>query len=301
MSFAIAAYVLYGMCTTVGQLAGGSEFGPPAVRAARIRVLGLRNPDLALDAGNNITFGLLENGCPVNPALQMAGDQGQASAVYLPPNAVANGYFLEISDGPDAADPVRWVVEVSGSGPSQSTADGGDQWRAVGASGWYGPYPVGELFPQIAYPTPAQRGERVVVDCRPSWQWLLAEVATSAVSAAGFLLYGVCGALQRERAAVASVFFLFALSAVLRIMAAAGSFAVADWRSATQWWAEALPDTLLTLSIAFFQRKIVFSAILFGLLKVLSSVMTRVCFRSFSISCFCIDPPKQDVFMSDAL
>ena len=172
MSFAIAAYVLYGMCTTVGQLAGGSEFGPPAVRAARIRVLGLRNPDLALDAGNNITFGLLENGCPVNPALQMAGDQGQASAVYLPPNAVANGYFLEISDGPDAADPVRWVVEVSGSGPSQSTADGGDQWRAVGASGWYGPYPVGELFPQIAYPTPAQRGERVVVDCRPSWQWI---------------------------------------------------------------------------------------------------------------------------------
>ena len=252
-----------------------------------MRVLGLRNPALPLDACNNFSFGLLENGCPLLSVERLAEDRPQVAEVLLSSDADTNGYFLKIPYGQADADPVRWIVEVSSAVFNQSAVpvedsySGDIMWRAVGASTWHGPYPVGELYPQLNYPTPTLRGEEIIVDCRPSWTWLLAEVATNAVSVIGYFAYSVFGSLHRERLAIISLFILYSFSAALHIIAGAGSWAAGDWRSAVQYLTEALPDVLLTLSVLCCQRKIIIASVFYGFIKSLIVV-------SFALNICCL-------------
>ena len=272
----MAVYFLSWLSVLGWQLAGDSAFGPPAVRMARLRVLGLRDPTLPLGAANNVTFGLLRSGCPASNAQRLACGGPQVQAVSLPADSAVNGYFLEVPDGPVQADPVRWIVEVSSAEPSSSSIQSeGYDWRAVGASGWYGPYPTSELFPQLGYPMPTQRGLRVVMDCQPSWTWAAAEATPLAILTAGFLLFAISGYLRWERTAEASISALFALNAILHIIAGAGAWAAGDWRSSVPWWMEALPEVLLTASIVFFQRRIVDTMTLFGVLKIVGKVCSH--------------------------
>ena len=254
------------------KLRNNSEFEP--ARMARIRVLGLRDHTLHLDDSNNVTFNLLYNGCPVgSPAHVLTRDGSRISTVSFSMPVRANGYFLEIGGGPVQSDPVRWIVEVSSTDPAKQNRDGAytldnQEWTTVGASAWQGPYPVGELFPHLEYPTPALRGQRITIDCRPTWTWLMAEVFTYSLLVLGWLFYGACGWLHQELAAVSCISCMCAFNAILHLIAGVGAWSELDWRSGTEWWMQAVPDTLLTVSIVFFQRRIIHALIITGGLKI---------------------------------
>jgi hypothetical protein len=114
--------------------------------------------DASSAAGRVAHFGLLYNGCPAGRATEVMFN-GTALASYYPP-VRANGYYFVTSDGPEAVDPVRWVVGVS----QIPGANASSPWILVGASGWWKAW--AGLFLQVAYPTPTERGAIVAVDGR---------------------------------------------------------------------------------------------------------------------------------------
>jgi hypothetical protein len=279
ISIAFGAMALYWLFFTLLQLADNSQYrlGPDA-QMARLRVLGLRDQTLPLHRCNNLTFGFLRDGCPehTRAGSLVRGDE-ECSFLLYPVPLGANGYYLNVSDGPAAADPLMWAVEVSGAAPDafdrrRSAGGGPGQWQMIGASAWHGPYPVGELFPNIEYLMPSRRGEEIFVDGRPSWPWLVAEVCIHAVIAAGWLAYAAFGWFQREWAAVGSMAGMFAALAVLHITAGAGACQASDWRSAAGWWMEAVPEVLLAACIVLSQWRVIKALILSGALKIVAMV-----------------------------
>ena len=110
-------------------------------------------------AGRVARFGLLWNGCAIGGGSGGTMINGTAAAVFNPP-ALANGYFFVTSDGPAAADPVKWTVWAS----EIAAVDASGPWKLVGASGWWKFW--SDRIPQVAYPTPMARGAVVAVDSR---------------------------------------------------------------------------------------------------------------------------------------
>ncbi len=132
---------------------------PKDVVAAEAALVAYALRDAASSAAGRVAhFGLLYNGCPAGRATEVMFN-GTALASYYPP-VRANGYYFVTSDGPEAMDPVRWVVGVS----QIPGANASSPWIMVGASGWWKAWTG--LYLQVAYPTPTERGAIVAVDGR---------------------------------------------------------------------------------------------------------------------------------------
>jgi len=151
------------------QFARSSGFARPAPRFVRMTVLGLRNDRLNVFGGNNFTFCVLNNGCPVSTAAAVkvvASGNGSYPAVIAFDGAMdINGYSIQVSAGAVEADPVRWVVEGS--------EDGRGAWTVMGASEWSRAGNDLEFFPSFAYDTPEKRPVEVVVDQQLSMAWIV--------------------------------------------------------------------------------------------------------------------------------
>ena len=124
---AFAAYFL--ACGAVGlrRLHAAGRFGAPL---ARLTVLATRAGGAAAPAARNVSrFGLLRDGCKLPPPPEGVLFAGASLIIRSDAAVEANGYFFATAAvGDGGGDPARWVVEVSG--------DGGESWRAVGASVW---------------------------------------------------------------------------------------------------------------------------------------------------------------------
>jgi hypothetical protein len=247
------------------QTIGKGEYGPPDVLVAQLRVLGLRDPNLQLLAGNNLTFGLMKNGCPIL-SLQAAFGRG---TLIVNTSTHFDGYYISISDGAAAADPVRWVVEVL-----STSSEGSGRWKAVGPFTWNP-----NSFEQVVYPTPLPRKKHLEMDLRPSWTWLLAEVGARAVSACGWLFYSLAGVLRWEKTAVMSVSGLYAVSAVILCFAAACLWEEGGWWSAAvaaeHWLMEAVIDIILAGVFCSFQQRLVVALIACAVLKIAAKVSSK--------------------------
>ncbi len=202
----------------------------PPPRAVRLSVLGLRNATVSPAAGNPLAFGLLRDGCVIPPA-SIASNGSSVTVVSLTalqPRPLANGYFISIAAGGQAAkDPVRWAVEAQ--------ADGSDGWLIVGASVQRGQGSLAAFFPHLAYPTPvAVPGSdvHVLVDGRPSWPWILAEVGTYSTAGCGLMVSVILAWIGQNCAVIWMVSSVFGSNAVLQLAAAAGSYAQREggWR-----------------------------------------------------------------------
>ncbi len=262
------------------QIGINSENGPPEICAVRLRVLVLRDPGLHLIEGNNLTFGLMKNGCPIHSLTPAFGSSNLPASLVLNTEEPMHfdGYFIEIPHGPTAADPVRWIVEVCRG--SKGIHDDGDgvgcsgQWKAVSASDWDAPTTMGQLFQKVDYPTSLRRGERMVLELRHPWTWVLAEVGGRSALAYGWLVYCLAGFLRREQAAVVSLSGLYALDAVMLSIAAGGSWEEGDWRSAVSWMIEAIVDIFMAVVFCSLRQRLIGVLICCGVLKLFG----KVCF-----------------------
>jgi hypothetical protein len=254
------------------QTIGTGEYGQPDVLIARFRVLGLRDSNLPLLAGNNVTFGLLKNGCPIRSSHHTTASGRNNLSVNN--STHFDGYFMEITDGTAAADPVRWVLEIQSTSSNLEGTSG--QWTAVGPSTW-----KANSFQSEVYPTPVPRRERLYIDLRPSWTWLLAEVGVRAISACGWLFYCFAGILRWDQAAVVSVSGLYAIDAVILCFSAACLWEEGHWWSADvaaeHWLMEAVIDIVLAVVFCSFQQLMVVVLICCSVLKIAAKVRGSLC------------------------
>ena len=169
-------------CSLVFQTAQRFE---PAPVAARLTVVGARDPQLLPTVQNLATFGLLMYGCRLEPG--MVDRHNVSITVTYPGPVVANGYFFELNSGPPSADPVQWVLETSTTGQS------GD-WELKGASGWRSDGGDFYFYPHLSFTLPEVRNASIAVDMTPSWNWALVWIVDNCVSAHGWLAFALTGA-----------------------------------------------------------------------------------------------------------
>jgi hypothetical protein len=157
----------------------------PAPLAVRFTVLGLRDQQRKPSTRNLMTVGLLLFGCKLPPG--KATWDNESATVLFPASMNANGYYIELNDGPPEEDPVQWMLETTSSGYN-------DGWALKGASGWRSDGGDFYFFPSLRYPELKERNGTIMVDMTPSWNWAFVWIVDNCISAVGWLSFAVIGA-----------------------------------------------------------------------------------------------------------
>ena len=240
----------------------------PTPSSVRLTILGLRDQSLPVPEGNAVVFGLLNDGCPLPPAVNLSNCTAVITVAAL--SAAANGYHLKIASSRQAEkDPVKWKVEVQGNGDSE--------WRVVGASVWRGYGALATFFPRLPYPTPKATGGEgvtVIVDSRPVWPWMLTEIANYAVAGIGWHLYAWSGVVGRQLAAVGILCCLFGFNTVFQMVATAGYLAAGDWRGGVESFIYGASVAVMALLLWYNEALVVIALLLFGGITFLAVVCT---------------------------
>jgi len=235
----------------------------------RFSILGLRNPEIPVSAGNPVLFGLLLNGCKIGQDNSTLN--GTAILSFVKP-VVANGYYLRIPEGSIFGDPVLWRVESFA-----------ESWTTIGASVWRGQGDQAIFYPHLAYPTPEQRNLQIKVDSRPSWQWFLSDVVICFTTSLGWLFFSISRHIKRQSAGVLIISALFGSNSLLQAAAAVGFGMAENWRECLHGWINSAPDALLAVSIWWNERHAVLSLLAYGVLKLVPLVIqTNILFMDRS-------------------
>ena len=263
----VSLYFLYWAYAGTLVVAAAGAFVPPP-RSVRLTILGLRDQSLPVPYGNPVVFGLLNDGCPLPPAVNVSNCTAVITVATL--SAAANGYYLKIASSLQAEkDPVKWKVEVQDNDDSE--------WRVVGASVWRGYGALATFYPLLSYPTPKAAGGEsvsVIVDSRPVWPWMLTDIANYAVAGIGWHLYAWSGLMGRQLAAVGILCCLFGCNTGLQIVATAGYFAAGDWRGGVESFIYAAPAAVMALLLWLNEALVVIALLLFGGIHFLALVCT---------------------------
>ena len=245
----------------------------------RLRILELR--DGGLPSGAQILeAGVLLDGCRrLNPARSTAntmslGIDGNITLGATP----ANGYFLVISCGDQAADPVRWVVEV--------TSDNGSSWLSVGASVWR-PSDDGSqiLFPWLRFNTltsmsncsqvSPQTGASILADARPSISWMLGSLGDKLGYAFFFFSFFLAGVLGHAGwmkglwIGVLSSDLCFTIADIITITLVEQWF----WRDAVIALLNAAGLIPLIIGSAFYEKYLISMLLAFGVYMIIVNVL----------------------------
>jgi hypothetical protein len=265
IAFVVSLYFLYWAYAGASVVANSGSFLPPP-NSVKLTLLSLRDDTVPTPAGNPVAFGLLRDGCPLPPAVNVSNGTAVVTFAALPSGS--NGYFLKIAaNGPAEKDPVSWKVEAQ--------ANGDNEWRMVGASVSRGHGALAAHYPRLSYPTPrAEGGEsvKVVVDCRPVWPWMLTEVANYAVAGIGWHSYAWSGLMGRQLAAVGILCCLFGSNTVLQFVAAAGYFATDNWRGGVEALIYGASVAVMASLLWLNEALVVIALILFGAIAFLALV-----------------------------
>ncbi len=269
---AISLYFLYWTYASLLEAAAAGVFQPQPL-AIRLMIVGLRDTAVPPTVCNPVLFGLLRDGCNTSA---VANTSNGSAVVVLPTNvrdSRVNGYYLKISaGGPAARDPVQWIVEA------QAAEDG--IWLPVGASVSRGQGAFATFFPSLQYPTPVSAKNQsvlVIVDRRPSWQWLLTDVGTYAIAGLGWLAYAAAGMTGRQLRAVGWLSGLFSCNSGLQAVAAVGYCAAGDWRAGTEAWMNCAAVLCMAVVLLSNERLVVKALILFGSITLFALVRFTPC------------------------
>ena len=258
----------------------------------RFRVFGLRDQALPVDLGNPYVFGLLQDGCPFvdasqNRTFDAIGNGSQPAIIKLnEPTPFVNGYSLMILSGPSTADPVKWAVEIAHNSNAGHSETAGNEWSIVAASFQQGTGSSASFLPNVSYSVPVNRGDRIQIDLRRSWPWVLIYITAYAVPATGWLLYCIAGLLECQDIAKIILACAFAISAGLEGAGAVGFHLVGAWREAVDGLLYLIPDAILFLGLCFAERHMLYILEIFGLISIAGTVLrffiNSVCFLRVS-------------------
>ncbi len=266
ISGSVAIYYMYWAYADIMEVVTSSTLWA-SPRAVLFTILGLRDPLLQPSMGSSVIFGLMHNGCPIEP---VANTSNGSAMISLSQRSVSpNGYFLQIASwGLAANDTVQWRVDLQ--------SEEGDMWRTVGASVWRGYGTLAKFFPRLAYPVPesssAVENVLIRVDMRPSWPWILTEVGTYAVAGLGWGICCLSGMTGRQRAARPAVSILFGVNSLLQAAAAAGYGSAGDWRASVEGWMNGAAAIVMSVALLVDEQLIVPAFFIFGIICLLTLV-----------------------------
>ena len=236
----------------------------------RLRILGLRGGGNVSESCSIFKTGLLWNSCDLSSANTDASQVDSCdNIIFRKPNQ-SNGYFLVI-DGSEngAADPARWILEVSNANGNRS------EWQTIGASVWrFTPSGDKQLFPNLNYATPhlqppahysseeqglTGNGVKVKIDGRPPLSWYFSAVADPIPYALGFVSFAIAGFAKHP--SLMSLLWATTLASDVTITVA-GGIAVAAvepwmWRQGILQMVNAVFELLLLVGSLRWERQII--------------------------------------------
>jgi hypothetical protein len=267
---------MYSLCWVIryGHIcAAQGKFGPAVVH--RMRVLGLRDPIYPISLSNRFSFGLLNNGCPLNTTDVYISGPGSVVIASVDAAVFANGYHFEVLDGPPDLDPVRWVIEISSDMNQASAANSsfrdhqyGAAWKTVGESAWRGVVEPGVVLPDQPFALPLERGRRVKVDFRPTWQWILHDLLRCSICTVGFFAYVLAGICRNERLSVQVLCCMYALITLFQLVSSVGYGFSGNWIQAVEMGLDSVPDMLVFAVLSMNQRYSTTVSTIFGLMHI---------------------------------
>ena len=195
--------------------------------------------------------GLLLNGCKVAGGLPSNFTSDLVTIDFKNPT-LANGYYFVTSEEDAARDPVRWLVEISESGNSNTS------WIPVGAAVWE-MTSSGEAvpYPNLSYPTPNARGYTIKFDQGYNWPMSL-QMNVGGIEWTIGLICCVIFGKWKHGAATRFVFITCSFLDLLSVpITALGFHALGDWRNEAQSWLLLVPQSVLFVGMFRFEAYIV--------------------------------------------